>query len=54
MSASSSVAGETEKPVEARQKRGPNYKLLWPLALGAQWNFTKSLLPPMLLLYRGA
>ena len=27
---------ETSKsPVEARVKRGPNYKLLWPLALGA-------------------
>ena len=23
------------RPVEARVKRGPNYKLLWPLALGA-------------------
>ena len=26
---------ESKSPVEARLKRGPNYKLLWPLALGA-------------------
>ena len=25
----------SESPVEARVKRKPNYKLLWPLALGA-------------------
>ena len=26
---------KVDSPVEARVKRGPNYKLLWPLALGA-------------------
>ena len=34
MNGGSQDPGEAQQPVEGTRKRGPNYKLLWPLALG--------------------